>query len=127
LRLKSCLVAEGNLTAPPKDSVYSGVVTLRSLRLCMLLAELNGLKVEAADVGNAYLKAYTQEKLYVIAGPEFGDRPGNVMVIVKALYGLRTSGAWFHEKFADTLLSMKFRPCKAYPNVWMNEGLRNAL
>lgn len=33
LRLKSCLVAEGDLTAPPKDSVkcYSGIVTLRSL------------------------------------------------------------------------------------------------
>ncbi len=28
LRLKSRLVAEGNLTDPPKDSVYSGVVTL---------------------------------------------------------------------------------------------------
>jgi hypothetical protein len=121
LRLKSRLVAEGNLTAPPKDSVYSGVVTLRSLRLCMLLAELNGLKVEAADVGNAYLEAYTKEKLYVIAGPEFGDRQGNVMVIVKALYGLRTSGARFHEKFADTLLSMKFRPCKADPDVWMKD------
>ena len=64
---KSRLVAEGNLTAPPKDSVYSGVVTFRSLRLCMLLAELNGLKVEAADVGNAYLEAYTKEKLYIIA------------------------------------------------------------
>jgi hypothetical protein len=43
------------------------------------------------------------------------------MVIVKALYGLRTSGAWFDEKFADTLLSMKFRPCKADPNVWMKD------
>jgi hypothetical protein len=36
-RLKSRLVAEGNVTAPPKDSVCSGVVTLRSLRLCCLL------------------------------------------------------------------------------------------
>ena len=123
LRLKSRLVAEGNLTAPPKDSVYSGVVTLRSLRLCMLLAELNGLKVEAADVGNAYLEAYTKEKLYIIAGPEFGDREGNVMVIVKALYGLRTSGARFHEKFADTLLAMGFLPCKADPDVWMKDRL----
>ena len=121
LRLKSRLVAEGNLTAPPKDSVYSGVVTLRSLRLCMLLAELNGLQVEAADVGNAYLEAYTKEKLYVVAGPEFGDRKGNVMIIVKALYGLRTSGARFHEKFADTLLSMNFFPCKADPDVWMKD------
>ena len=83
LRLKSRLVAEGNLTAPPKDSVYSGAVTLRSLRLCMLLAELNGLKVEAADVGNARLKAYTKEKFDVVAGPEFGYQKGNVMVILK--------------------------------------------
>ena len=45
------------MTDVPKDSVYSGVVTLRSLRLCMLMAELNGLKVEAADVSNAYLEA----------------------------------------------------------------------
>ena len=123
LRLKSRLVAEGNLTTPPKDSVYSGVVTLRSLRLCMFLAELNGLKVEAADVGNAYLEAYTKEKLYIIAGSEFGDREGNVLVIVKALYGLRTSGARFHEKFADTLLDMGFLPCKADPDVWMKDCL----
>jgi hypothetical protein len=75
----------------------------------MLLAKLNGLKVKAVDVGNAYLEPYTKEKLYVIAGPEFGEeRQGHVMVIVKALYGLRTSGARFHEKFADTLLSMNF-------------------
>jgi len=87
----------------------------------MLLAELNGLKVEAANVGNAYLEAYTKEKLYIIAGPEFGDREGNVMVIVKALYGLRTSGARFHEKFADTLLAMGFLPCKADPDVWMKD------
>jgi hypothetical protein len=121
LRLKSRLVAERNLTAPPKDRVYSGVVTLCSLRLCIFLAKLKGLKVEAADVGNAYLEAYTKEKLYIIAGPEFGDRQGNVMVIIKALYGLRTSGACFHEKFADTLLAMQFFPCKADPDVWMKD------
>jgi hypothetical protein len=121
LRLKSRLVAEGNLTTPPKDSVYSGVVTLRSLRLCMFLAELNGLKVEAADVGNAYLEAFTKEKIYIIAGSEFGDREGNILVIIKALYGLHTSGARFHEKFADTLKDMGFTPCKADPDVWMKD------
>jgi hypothetical protein len=122
LRLKSRLVAEGNLTAPPKDSVHSGVVTLRSLRACMLLAKLNGLKVKAADVGNACLEAYTKEKLYIVAGPEFGDRQGSIMVIIKALCGLRASGARFHEKFADALLAnMQFLPCKADPDVWMKD------
>jgi hypothetical protein len=119
LRRKSRLVAGGHMTAPPKDSVYSGVVTLRSLRICMFLAELNGLDVHAADIGNAYLEAFTKELVYIIAGPEFGDRQGNVLIIVKALYGLRTSGARFHEKFSDTLKDMGFTPSFADPDVWM--------
>jgi hypothetical protein len=41
------------------------------------------------------------------------------MVVIKDLYGLYTSGACFHEKFADTLLVMQFFPCKADPDVWM--------
>ena len=91
------------MTAPPKDSVYSGVVTLRSLRLCMFLGELNGLDVDAADVGNAYLVAYTKEKVFIIAGPEFGDLQGCLLIIVKALYRLWTSGARWHDFFAGTV------------------------
>jgi hypothetical protein len=98
------------------------IPVLLPYNLYMLLGEFNRLKVEAADVGNAYLEAYTKEKVYVIAGPEFGEeRQGHAMVIVKALYGLRTSSARFHEKFADTLLSMNFLPCKADPDVWMRD------
>ena len=80
LRHKARFVAGGHLTDPPKDSVYSGVVSLRSLRLVALLAELNGLELWAANVGNAYLEASTKEKVYIIARPEFGDskRPYNV-------------------------------------------------
>jgi hypothetical protein len=94
------------MTAPSKDSVYSGVVTLRSLRLCMFLEELNGLDVDAADVGSAYVMAYTnKERLYIIAGTEFGDQQGCLLIIVKALYGLRTSsGASWHELFCMILL-----------------------
>ena len=53
-RHKSCLVAGGHLTDTPIESVYSGVVSLRSLRLVIFLAELNGLEVWGADIGNAY-------------------------------------------------------------------------
>ena len=42
--------------------------------LCLLvfIAELNGLDTWATDIGNAYLEAFTDEKVYIIAGPEFG-------------------------------------------------------
>jgi hypothetical protein len=120
LRHKARLVAGGHLTDPPKDSVYLGVASLQSLRLVALFAELNGLQLWAADVGNAYLEALTKEKLYVIAGPdEFGDLEGHILLIHKALYGLRSSGARWHEHFASTLCNLGFTPCKADPGVWM--------
>ena len=48
------------------------------------------------DVGNGYHESYTQEKVYFIAGPEFGHHAGMSFVIEKALYGLRSSGLRFH-------------------------------
>ena len=114
---KASFVASRHMTNPPKDSVYSSVVSLRSIRIVCLLAELNGLKLMAADVGNAYLEAYTKEKICFIAGPEFGPLAGHTFRISKALYGLRSSGARFHEKFADTLRDLGFFPSFADPDV----------
>ena len=57
----------------PVDSVYSGVVSLRGIRLIVFLAELNNMEIWSADVGNAYLEAKTSERVYIIAGPEFGE------------------------------------------------------
>ena len=66
-RHKARLVAGGHLTDDPVDSVYSGVVSLRSLRLLIFLSELNKLTLWGADVGNAYLEAYTKERVYIVA------------------------------------------------------------
>ena len=59
------------MTEPLKDSVYCGVVSLRSMRLALLIGEINGLKTMVGDIGNAYLEAFTKEKVYFIAGKEF--------------------------------------------------------
>jgi len=69
------------LTDTPLESVYSGVVSLRSLCLVIFIAELNGLQTQAADVGNAYREATTKKKLFIVAGLEFGDLQGHIMVI----------------------------------------------
>ena len=121
LRRKGRLVGGGHLTEPNKDESYSGVISLRALRLAITLGELNGLKIMVGDIGNAYLEAYTKEKVYIIAGPEFGEREGHTLVIRKALYGLRSSGARFHDRLADTLRDMGFTPCKSEPDLWMRD------
>ena len=76
--------------------------------MVIFLAELNSLKLWGTDIGNAYLEATTQEKVHIIAGPEFGDREGHTLVINKALYGLRSSGLRWHEKLDSILQKMKF-------------------
>ena len=84
LRHKARFVAGGHLTDMNKDSNYSGVVSLRSMRICLLVGLLNGCEAQVGDVGNAYLEAYTNKKVCFVAGPEFGPLAGHTLVIVKA-------------------------------------------
>jgi Reverse transcriptase (RNA-dependent DNA polymerase) len=105
---KAHLVAGGHLTDPNTDSVYSEVVSLNDIRLVTFLAELNQLEIWGADVGNSYLEALMKEKVYIIGGPEFGDLTGHTLLIYKALYGLRSSGLCWHQRFAEVLHVMGF-------------------
>ena len=41
------------------------------------------------------------------------------MIIIKALYGLRTCGVRWHERLADVLRNEGFLPCKAEPDIWL--------
>jgi len=90
--------------------------------LCVFLAVLNDLQVHAADVGNAYLEAEKKEKVYIIGGPGFGELEGHTLIIHKALYGLRSSGLRWHDRFANTLRDMGFVPSKADTDIWMRRN-----
>jgi hypothetical protein len=57
-------------------------------------------------------------KVFIVAGPEFGELEGHALVIFKALYGLRTSGLRWSEKFSLCLGDMGFFPSLADPCIW---------
>ena len=120
-RFKCRLVAGGHRTDTPIDSVYSGVVSLRGIRMVTFLAELNGLDLWSTDVGNAYLESHTKEKVVFIAGDEFGEYAGHTMVIEKAQYGLKSSGKCWHDRLHDVLRDLGFKPSKAEEDIWMRD------
>jgi hypothetical protein len=125
LTRKARMVAGGHLTDPPKDAVFSSVVTRDSVRIAFTIAALNDLEVLAGDVQNAYLNAPTKEKCWFIAGPEFGkDRCGTPVVIVRALYGLKSSGARWRDHMAATLRDAGYQSCYADPDVWMKKNTK---
>jgi len=122
---KARFVAGGHQTEVPSESVYSSYVSRDSVRIAFLIAALNDLDILAADVQNAYLNAPTKEKLYTIAGPEFGPaKVGRPVLIVRALYGLRSSGARFHDHMAATLREGGFTACKADADVWLKAAVK---
>ena len=49
---------------------------MRHLRLLIFLGELNNLELWGADIGNAYLEAYTNKKIFIIGGAEFEELEG---------------------------------------------------
>ena len=110
-RHKARLVADGHLNDIPNNSVYSSVVSLRGLRILLFLAKLNGLEVWGTDIGDAYLEALTSERVCIRAGPEFGALTDHLLLIYKALYGLRSSGARWHDRLSDVLRQEGFSPC----------------
>ena len=110
---KTC--GDGSLTPDPAENIYSGVVSLRHLRLVIFLGKINNLELWGADIENASIEAYTHEKVLIIAGAEFEE----LEVFNKALYGLKSSGKRWGEMFHDIIKDIRFMP---YPCVWMREN-----
>jgi len=83
---------------------------------------MQGKLVCAGDIGNAYLYGKTREKVFIVAGPEFGpELEGKRLIVDKAFYGLKTSAARFHEHLSVKLRKMGFRPSKADPDLWIRK------
>ncbi len=118
-RKRARLITGGHLTDPTNDTPYTGIASLKNIRICIFIAKMNGLIICAADVGSAYLEAFTKEKLYIIAGPEFGDLKGHTLLINKALYGLHLSGGRWAEQLANMLFSLGWKQSKVDATIWM--------
>jgi hypothetical protein len=118
-RYRPRAVAGGHVTEGDPEDGHAVMADLETVRLAIVAAALFDLKIYAADVSHAYIQAFTNEKVYTVAGPEFGPLEGCVFIIVKALYGLRTSGARWAEKLNDTLRSLGFTKSNAGSALWI--------
>jgi Reverse transcriptase (RNA-dependent DNA polymerase) len=118
---KARFVAGGHTTDTPSSITYSSVVSRDSVRLAFLIAGLNDLDVLAGDVTNAYLNAKCREKIWFEGGIETGEDRGKdrgkVLIVTRALYGLKSSGAAWRADLAATLRDLKFTSSQADPDV----------
>jgi hypothetical protein len=119
---KARFVARGHRTDIPGSITYSSVVSHDSVRLAFLIAGLNDLDVLAGDVTNVYLNASCREKIWFEGGVETGEDRGKVLIVTRALYGLKSSGSAWRADLAATLRDMNFTSSRADPDVWIRSA-----
>ena len=123
-RCKARLIAEGHITNTPNTLTCSSVISHDSVRIALTIAALNEMSVMACDIQNAYLTSDCREKIWTHAGPEFGSKSGSIMIVKKALYGLKGSGTAFRAHHAEKLHDIGFIPAHADPDVWCRPAVK---
>ena len=116
---KARYVAGGHLTDVPTYMTYSSVVSRDTVRIGFLMAALNDLSILAGDIQNAFLEAPTKEKIYFYAGEEWKADQGKIVIVVRALYGLKSSALQFRNCLAEVLGNrLGFKSSLADPDLW---------
>ena len=109
--LKDRFVAGGHTENLPAESTYAGVFSREIIRIAFTLAALNDLDIFAADIQNAYLTDPYGENIIFTCGPKFvSEHKGKTAVLVRALYGLRSSGSAFSNHLASCMEAINALP-----------------
>ncbi len=66
-----------------------------------------------------------RKKLWTVAGSEFSSEKGSVIIIARALYGLKSSGAAWRSTLAQSMEQLGYKPTQADPDVWIKRSLKD--
>ena len=86
---------------------------------------MNDLKVLAYNIQNAYLTAPCHKKIWMTTGAEFRSDTGKIILVVRVLYGLKSSRAAFRAFLAETLYNIGYEPSAADPDLWIRPSLKD--
>ena len=114
---KASFMAGGHTTEAPLTITYSIVVSRDSVRLAFMIASLNGLDIMSCNLENAYLNSTNREKIWFEGGIKCGEDKGKVLVVVRALYGLKSVVSACRAALAEALVRLGFKSTRSDPDV----------
>ena len=84
---------------------------------------MNGVDVMSCNLENAYLNAMCCEKIWFEGGTKCGEYKGKVLIVVRALYGLKYAGSSWRAALAQVLNYLDFVSMLADLEVWIQESV----
>ena len=116
---KARFVAGGHTTEAPSSITYSSVVSRDDVQIAFTIAYLNGVDVMSCDLKNPYLNLMCRKKIWFEGGNECGEDKGKVLIVVRALYSIKSAGSSWRSELAQVLKGLDFVSKLAYPDVWI--------
>ena len=121
---KARFVSGGHTTEAQSSIMYSSVVSRVSVRLANTIAALNGVEIMSCDLENAYINAMCCNNIWFEGGTECGEDKVKLLIVVRALYGLKSAGSSWHASLAQVLKDLDFVSMLADLDVWIREAVR---
>ena len=84
---------------------------------------LHDVDLLSCNLENAYLNAKCHEKIWFEGGVECREDQGKILVVVRALYGLKSAGASWRVTLAQLLWELGYKSMKADPDVWIRPAV----
>ena len=123
LKCKARLVVRGdqqrNITS---QDTYAATLASRSFRMLMAIAAHLDLELKQYDVTNAFVHATIDRDVYMRM-PHGYRKPGTILQVNKALYGLRVSPLLWQKEFTSTLKALGFQTVPHEPCCLIKDGI----
>jgi hypothetical protein len=122
-KCKARLVVRGDQESKATTGdTYAATLAGRSFRTLMAIAARFDLELVQYDVVNAFVNAKLPYDLFM-SMPTGYRRPGRVLKLNKALYGLRASPILWQKEFGSTLQSLGYEPVPHEPCCYTKNGV----
>jgi hypothetical protein len=123
IKCKARLVVRGNQQRNiTSQDTYAATLTGRSFRLLMAIAAKYDLELKQHDVTNAFVHASLDREVYMRM-PQGFQKPGTILKVQKALYGLRISPLLWQRDFRATLTQLGFQIVPHEPCCMIKDGI----
>src|SRR6478609_6903204 len=122
-KCKARLVVRGDQQAKSThEDTYASTLAGRSFRTLMAIAARFDLELLQYDVVNAFVNAELKQDVYMRM-PGGYRKPGLILKLQKALYGLRQSPLLWQKELTTTLANLVFKPVPHEPCCLLKDGI----
>eukprot|EP00957_Ditylum_brightwellii_P185649 14134862-Ditylum_brightwellii.AAC.1 len=115
-------VVRGHVIDSTGLMTYSSTIKDLLVKLMLLLAVKHDLGIMAGGIGNEFCTAPCMEKIWMVAGNQFGNKKGSIVILKQAMYRLKIASASFHQFLGDFLREMGFSQLHADQDLWLEKS-----